>query len=177
MKRNTIRNDQPEVSTHLIVERGVFPNNDRLPLLVFKGAFQFDTKLDPDLIEKAFAENAWRGSWRNGLYPFHHYHSTAHEVLGVYSGSVRVEFGGEDGLIIAAGAGDVLVLPAGLCHKNLWSSHDFRVLGAYPAGTTWDMNYGKKGERPKADENIARVPLPESDPVYGTGGYLLKHWT
>lgn len=162
--------------TYLIGESGLFPNNDRLPLLVFKGAFQFDTRLDPDLIEETFAKNMWRGSWRNGLYPFHHYHSTAHEVLGIYSGSVRVEFGGESGLKIVANAGDVLVLPAGLCHKNLWSSHDFRVLGAYPDGTTWDMNYGKEGERPEADENIARVPLPVHDPVYGTGAYLVQYW-
>lgn len=174
MKRNTI---QAEPIAHLLTERGVFPNNDRLPLLVYNGAFSFEEKPDPDLIEQTFAKNKWRGSWRNGLYPFHHYHSTAHEVLGVYSGSVRIEFGGEEGLILAAGAGDVLVLPAGLCHKNLWSSHDFRVLGAYPAGTSWDMNYGKEEERPRADQNIARVPLPESDPVYGTGGYLVKHWS
>jgi uncharacterized protein YjlB len=145
--------------------------------MVIQGAFQFDGKPDPDLIEKTFAQNQWKGSWRNGLYPFHHYHSTAHEVLGVYSGSVRVEFGGENGIKMAAAAGDVLVLPAGLCHKNVWSSHDFRVLGAYPSGTTWDMNYGKGGERPTADENIAQVPLPEYDPVYGKDGVLFKHWS
>jgi uncharacterized protein YjlB len=174
MTRNTI---QAEPITHLIAERGVFPNNKRLPLLVYKGAFSFEDKLEPDLIEQTFAGNQWNGSWRNGLYPFHHYHSTAHEVLGVYSGSVRVEFGGVEGLIIAASAGDVLVLPAGLCHKNQWSSHDFRVLGAYPAGTTWDMNYGKEGERPQADENIARVPLPQNDPLYGSGGFLTKYWS
>jgi uncharacterized protein YjlB len=87
-----------------------------------------------------------------------------------------VQLGGEDGLKLAAGVGDVLVLPAGLAHKNLWSSHDFRVVGAYPRGTTWDMNYGKPGERPGADENIARVPLPENDPVFGAGGVLLNYW-
>jgi len=145
-------------------------------LLVYKGAFSSAENLDPGVIEKAFLKNGWKNSWRNGLYPFHHYHSTAHEVLGIYSGSVRVEFGGEDGLMIVAGAGDVLVLPAGLAHKNIWSSHDFRVVGAYPAGTSWDMNYGKDGERPETDENIARVPLPENDPVYGDEGKLLQHW-
>ena len=173
MKHNTT---QAEPIVHLLGERGVFPNNDRLPLLIYQGAFPFKDKQDPDLIAETFANNKWSGSWRNGLYPFHHYHSTAHEVLGVYTGSVRIEFGGDEGLILAAGAGDVLILPAGLCHKNLWSSHDFRVVGAYPSGTTWDMNYGKEGERPQADENIARVPLPPNDPVYGREGYLLKHW-
>lgn len=168
--------EQPEIAAHLIKEKEPFPNNDLLPLLVCKGAFSFQGKLDPGVIENTFAKNGWEGSWRNGLYPFHHYHSTAHEVLGVYSGSVRVQFGGEEGLMIVAEAGDVLVLPAGLAHKNIWSSHDFRVVGAYPAGTSWDMNYGKEGERPGADENIARVSLPENDPVYGADAILLKHW-
>jgi len=176
MMKNQEINDQPKVISHLVREKGIFPNNNQLPLLVLQGVFLVKEKLDPALIEKSFSDNKWKGSWRNGLYPFHHYHSTAHEVLGIYSGSVRVEFGGEDGLKIAAAAGDVLILPAGLCHKNLWSSHDFRVVGAYPAGTTWDMNYGKEGERPKADENIARVPLPFTDPVYGSEGFLMKHW-
>jgi len=169
-------NKQPEVLIHLIKENGPFPNNRHLPLLVYQGAFSFRRGLDPKLIEKTFSSNAWVGSWRNGLYPFHHYHSTAHEVLGIYSGSVRVQLGGEAGLKLAAGAGDVLILPAGLAHKNLWSSHDFRVVGAYPQGTTWDMNYGKTGERPAVDENIALVPLPENDPVYGAMGALGKHW-
>lgn len=169
-------NPNPEVLSHLIRDNGTFPNNNNIPLLVFRGAFLFQEKLDPGFIEKTFADNHWRGNWRNGLYPYHHYHSTAHEVLGIYSGSVRVQFGGEDGLKVVAETGDVLILPAGLAHKNLWSSHDFRVVGAYPAGTGWDMNYGKEGERPAADENIALVPLPSSDPVYGAEGFLSKHW-
>ena len=169
-------NKQAEVLVHLIEESGPFPNNDRLPMLVYQGAFPFRGRPDPGLVEKTFSGNGWVGSWRNGLYPFHHYHSTAHEVLGIYSGSLRVQLGGEDGLKLAAGAGDVLILPAGLAHRNLWSSHDFRVVGAYPRGTAWDMNYGKPGERPGADENIARVPLPENDPAFGAEGMLMKYW-
>jgi uncharacterized protein YjlB len=173
--RQTIHPD-PEVDIHLIRDDGTFPNNGKLPLILYKQAFFTEDRLEPALIEKTFGGNNWRGSWRNGLYPFHHYHSTAHEVLGIYSGSVRVQFGGEDGIKLAAEPGDVLILPAGLAHKNLWSSHDFRVVGAYPAGTTWDMNYGKDGERPGSDANIALVPLPAKDPVYGSDGMLLKHW-
>ena len=169
-------NSDPEVLAHLIKDDGTFPNNEFLPLLIYKKVFPGGEKVDPGLIERTFGKNRWGASWRNGLYPFHHYHSTAHEVLGIYSGSVRVQFGGEEGMLVLAEAGDVLVLPAGMAHKNIWSSHDFRVLGAYPAGTSWDMNYGKDGERPGADQNIARVPLPTVDPVYGQEGYLKKHW-
>lgn len=170
-------NPNPEVLSYLIEDDGTFPNHKHLPLLVCKGVFSGKEEADPDLIERTFSRNKWQGSWRNGLYPFHHYHSTAHEVLGIYAGSVRVQFGGEEGMIVVGYAGDVLVLPAGLAHKNLWSSHDFRVVGAYPAGTSWDMNYGKEGERPGSDKNIAKVSLPLSDPVYGTEGPLKTHWT
>jgi uncharacterized protein YjlB len=169
-------NEHPKVVTHLVGDSGIFPNNPRLPLVILQTAFLFQGTLEPGFIEKTFTENGWTGGWRNGLYPFHHYHSTAHEVLGIYSGSVRVQFGGEEGPEVAAAMGDVLVLPAGLAHRNVWSSHDFRVVGAYPVGTTWDMNYGKEGERPGTDQNIAQVPLPPADPVYGAGRALIDHW-
>jgi uncharacterized protein YjlB len=32
------------------------------------------------------------------------------------------------------------------------------------------------GERPRADENIARVPAPIADPVFGGEGPLAAHW-
>jgi uncharacterized protein YjlB len=38
------------------------------------------------------------------------------------------------------------------------------------------MCYGESGERPQADHNIARVPVPEADPVYGTDGPLIEYW-
>jgi uncharacterized protein YjlB len=173
-------NDQSpkeKVASYLLKDDGVFPNNSGLPLVIYEGAFHFEKLPDPGRIESVFAKNNWRNSWRNGLYPFHHYHSTAHEVLGIYAGSVRVQFGGETGPVVVASVGDVVVIPAGVAHKNLWSSHDFRVVGAYPAGQTWDMNYGKKEERPASDENIRSVSLPLMDPVLGTEGPLVELWS
>ncbi len=70
----------------------------------------------------------------------------------------------------------MVIIPAGVGHKNCGASRDFAVLGAYPAGQKWDMCYGKPGERPQTDQNIARVQLPEGDPVYGAGGPLLERW-
>src|SRR5207244_1516328 len=115
-------------------------------------------------------------SWRNGIYRYHHYHSTAHEVLGVFSGCATVRLGGERGITEKLTAGDVLIIPAGVGHKNLDSSADFGVVGAYPLDQQADMNYGREGERPRADQNIARVARPKSDPIYGEDGALLQYW-
>jgi uncharacterized protein YjlB len=103
-------------------------------------------------------------------------HCKAHEVLGVYRGSAKVQLGGQKGLVVDIHAGDVIIMPAGFAHKNLSPSADFGVVGAYPEGQDWDMNYGKPGERPGADRNIERVALPKQDPIYGAGGPLLEKW-
>jgi hypothetical protein len=34
-----------------------------------------------------FALNGWLGAWVNGVFSFHHFHSTAREVLGIVAGS------------------------------------------------------------------------------------------
>jgi len=70
----------------------------------------------------------------------------------------------------------VLVLPAGVAHCNEGQSQDFRVVGAYPAGSDFDMQYGRPSERPGADQRIARVALPSSDPVLGKRGGLVELW-
>lgn len=169
-------NLDPDLIVHIINDDGTFPNNARLPLLIYKQVFQFSGKGSPEFIEKTIKNNDWGGSWRNGIYPFHHYHSTAHEVLGVYSGTARVQLGGESGQELVINTGDAVVIPAGVAHKNIQSSHDFRVIGAYPPGQSWDMNYGRKGERPDADQNIAIVPIPDTDPLLGISGPLMVHW-
>lgn len=167
---------EPRVGVHLLRDDGVYPNNDRLPLLVYQGALRLEQGNPASAIEALFRENLWGGSWRNGVYGFHHYHSTAHEVLGVYGGRARIQLGGEQGIVLSIERGDVVIIPAGVAHKNLGASSDFFVVGAYPRGQRPDMNYGKPGERPRADENAARVPLPQADPVYAARGLLADQW-
>lgn len=87
-----------------------------------------------------------------------------------------MQLGGEHGVTHEVQAGDVIVIPAGVAHKNLSSSRDFGVVGAYPEGQKMDMNYGKPAERPKADQNIARVALPKMDPVFAESGPLIEKW-
>lgn len=154
---------------------GTFPNNS-LPLLVYKNAVELKADDPAGVFESLFHGNGWSGSWRNGVYGYHHYHSTAHEVLGVYRGSSKITLGGPDGETFEVTPGDVVVIPAGVAHKNEGSSSDFSVVGAYPLGTSPDMNYGKAGERPAADEAIAAVPPPGSDPIYGNVGGLADAW-
>jgi len=155
---------------------GSFPNNERLPLLVYQGALALPQSNPAAIVEDLFESNGWSGSWRNGIYGFHHYHATAHEVLGIYSGSAQVQMGGENGMTLTVRRGDVVIIPAGVAHKNLGAGSNFRVVGAYPPGQRPDMCYGKAGERPQADDHIAGVTLPRMDPVYGTGGPLEAHW-
>jgi len=165
-----------DIIKYNLQDDGTFPNNAKLPLLVYPEAGSLAASDTASTYEALFGQNGWSGSWRNGIYSFHHYHSTAHEVLGVYGGQAKVQVGGDEGVLLSMNPGDVIIIPAGGAHKNIGSSGDFGVVGAYPAGQRWDMNYGKAGERPQADENIAQVPLPEQDPVYGAEGPLLDHW-
>jgi uncharacterized protein YjlB len=87
-----------------------------------------------------------------------------------------LHLGGEKGQKITVKAGDILVIPAGVGHKNLGSSQDFGVVGAYPDGRSWDVMRGQPGDRPKADERIAALPIPTTDPFLGKGDGLTKIW-
>lgn len=145
---------------------GVIPNNS-LPLLLYRNAFDQREKDGAEWLINRFGKNNWTNAWKNGVFSSHHYHSTSHEVLGVYSGKAKLHLGGEQGEKIDVEAGDVIVIPAGVAHKNLGSSRDFRVVGAYPNGSSYDMKTGEKGERYQADKNIASVPIPSTDPLLG----------
>lgn len=163
----------PEPRAELLKDTGEFPNS-KYPALIYQGVLGGSDLASS--FETLFERNGWTDSWRNGLYRTHHYHSTAHEALGVYRGHVKVRLGGPAGPVITLQAGDVAILPAGVAHKNEGQSDDFAVVGAYPSGTSPDMNYGKAGERPEADRNIARVARPSHDPVTGASGALLRLW-
>jgi uncharacterized protein YjlB len=154
---------------------GIFPNSP-LPLLLYRQALAVGTENLASIFEERFAENKWTNSWRDGVYSFPHYHSTSHEVLGIYAGSAKLRLGGEHGKNVEVHAGDAIVIPAGVAHRNISASDDFGVVGAYPGGRDWDLLRGLPGERPKADHNIAALPTPDNDPIYGAKGPLRQMW-
>jgi uncharacterized protein YjlB len=164
-----------KVAVYLFEDDGAIPNNPALPFLICEGGLGREGT-DPARCESLFAANGWGGAWRNGIFSFPHYHSTAHEVLGVCCGEARVRLGGGAGIETTLRAGDVVVIPAGGGHQNLGSSPDLLVVGAYPAGQEWDVCRGRPDERPRVLENIARVPLPDRDPLHGAEGPLVEHW-
>lgn len=168
--------DQVDVRTFRLGDDGQIPNHPRWPLVVYRGALP-ETEDPAAACEALFEENGWGGTWRNGIFSYHHY-STSHEALGVVRGQARVAFGGENGVEAAVRPGDVAVLPAGTGHCLLDSSSDFLVVGAYPRGQEeYDLCTGEPGERPDALERIRVVPRPDADPVYGSDGPLLQHWS
>jgi uncharacterized protein YjlB len=166
----------PQAKAFPFDDDGVFPNHAYLPLLYYPQALRLEAGAAEPVIQHLYAANRWEGSWVNGVYDYHHYHSTAHEVLAVSVGQAELQFGGPRGLRVAARTGDVVVVPAGVAHKRLHASGGFTVVGAYPRGQRYDICFGRADERPAADRRIAAVPLPERDPLFGLRGPLMQHW-
>ncbi len=163
-----------KVVAHLLAPCGPIPNHPRWPLLVYSDAVALSGSDPAAIFEALFARNRWPAAWRNGVHPFHHYHSDGHEVLGVYSGEVTVQFGGEAGVVLTARPGDVMVLPAGTGHRKLSSTGALGVVGAYPEGT--NPSTTRRAYSPETLSEIAAALLPASDPVLGAGGPLFEHW-
>ncbi len=165
-----------DCDTYYFDDDGSIPNNAELPFLLYSGALDRG-QCNPATVKEMLNNNGWTGAWINGIYSYHHYHSTAHEVLVVTGGSATVKFGGEQGEELQVKQGDAVIIPAGVGHCNINSSMGFQVVGAYPGGQSWDLCKGKPGERPGVLENIKSVPLPQTDPITGEREPLLKYWT
>lgn len=158
---------------------GQVPNNP-LPALVYKSARDLSGSTDPESeVESLFKRNGWgRDMWRDGVYPYVHYHPKIHEALGVARGSAILRIGGNAGETLTVSPGDVLVLPAGTGHQQLSASADFCVIGTYPPEGEYSLcRAGDLEAYTHGLQTAPEVPVPASDPVHGTGGPLRQLWT
>jgi uncharacterized protein YjlB len=173
--RDAVRARKPQPT--LFEDDGAIPNHPKLPFIHYRSPVRLTNSGDPAaLFEKLFESNGWKGSWRNGIYDYVHYHSKTHEVLGVARGEACVRFGGDKGKVIELHAGDVVILPAGTGHQRISASRDLVVVGAYPTPDDYDECRGSAAEHEAALKTIGKVRVPAKDPVYGGGGPLTKLW-
>jgi uncharacterized protein YjlB len=153
---------------------GWMPNNEQLPALLYRNAIPVEGSDPAALFEKQFERNGWPPQWRDGVYEFHHYHSTAHEVLGFAAGHAKLILGGENGHVVEVSPGDVAVLPTGTGHCKLQASEEFLVVGAYPPDQQFDICRSAPSD--EAMQRMRRLAFPNSDPITGAKGPLTTIW-
>jgi uncharacterized protein YjlB len=156
---------------------GDVPNHPRWPMIVYTQAIPPETFGRFEYaFDELFGRNGWPAAWRNGIYPFTHYHSRTHEALGIARGEATVQLGGKSGKTFTARAGDALLLPAGTGHKCISSSPDLLVIGAYPPGSKYDLMRSGEPDKAAIRARIAKVAKPDTDPVLGAAGAMIKLW-
>lgn len=164
-----------KIESFVLPEHDWVPNNPKLPVLLYRGAVGVAScEETAKAFEEKFEANGWPPQWRDGVYDYHHYHSTAHEALGVAAGTATLTIGGPGGRDIRVEPGDALVLPTGTGHSSIKASDDFVVVGAYPQGQDWDICREAPSE--EARQRMAALPVPGADPIEGHTGALTERW-
>ena len=151
-KINIIRN--------ILSDDGQFPNNALLPLLIYQKAMNLPGTGRTKMVMEFLETNGWVNAWENGVYDYHHYHSSAHEVLVIVKGSARIQFGGPGGVAFLVEETDCVIIPAGVAHMAIDLYDDFTCVGAYPAGQDRQRN---QQYREMDDARERRAPQPAGE--------------
>tara|TARA_R110000796_G_scaffold152998_1_gene269383 strand:+ start:1857 stop:2375 length:519 start_codon:yes stop_codon:yes gene_type:complete len=164
----------PPETLHLDSDETTGYPNSPLPVLIYRQVLDTGSAEErAESFEAMFQRHGWLPAWRYHLYDFDHFHSTAHEALGIFRGQARARLGGPNGQETVLKAGDVLVLPAGMGHASVEASDDFCMVGAYPPGQEPEIERGDPTQLEAAQARVADVALPGYSPV---GGPLAALW-
>nr|WP_290693445.1 cupin domain-containing protein [Halomonas sp. UBA3074] len=168
-----MKDSQPEL-LHLDSDEVTGYPNSPLPVLIYRQVLDTGSAEErAESFEAMFKRHGWPPAWRYHLYDFDHFHSTAHEALGIFRGKARARLGGPNGQETVLNEGDVLVLPAGMGHASVEADEDFCMVGAYPPGQKAEIERGDPAQLAAAQERAADVNLPKDSPV---GGSLATLW-
>ncbi|WP_413528488.1 cupin [Rahnella inusitata] len=154
---------------------GGVPNN-KLPVMIYHRVIPPNVVDNADYLEHLFRSNGWPPQWRYPVYTFTHFHSNTHEALGVFAGTARLQLGGENGKIIEVKMGDVLLLPAGIGHKQISADEEFMLVGAYPPEMKADLCHDEPAQLTARTKAVVAVPLPATDPVTGHNEGSMITW-
>ncbi|MER0238325.1 hypothetical protein [Fulvimarina sp. MAC8] len=166
------------VETHLFSATEDIPNSE-LPLIVITGEIASD-EATAAKVQARFEANGWQGTWVYTVFDYWHFHLDGHEVLTCVSGEAVVGFGGDEdegGIALPMSPGDTVVVPAGVGHKRLEASSDFQVAGGYPPGQSGAITRAGSVDVEGAREEIAKLALPETDPVTGKAPGAIGVWS
>jgi uncharacterized protein YjlB len=156
--------------------------NSVLPLLIYRGVVKFVDPSHPGTLEslkRMTGRHGWRVDWveTDAIYPYQHFHSTAHEVLLVMDDWAVLMLGGDKGTILTVARGDAIAIPAGVVHQRISrSDHKFMVAGLYLEGVEWDLLEPSIQNRELVRQRVASVLLPSADPFWGKKGPLMQYW-
>jgi uncharacterized protein YjlB len=149
------------------------PNNPRYPAVLARNALNGGN--DDRAVRALMEQNGWRGTWTWRVFDYHHFHPDAFEALAVAKGGATLMLGGPQGETVEVEAGDVMILPPGFGHCQIAMREGFQICGAYPRGQTdYTVVRGSDGYDEAMLRQIAAVAKPETDPVWGGGGPLLR---
>lgn len=149
--------------------------NSALPLVVWKGRLPGEAR-EGRAACALYRRNGWSGTWVYTVYPFWHFHTHGHEVLGCVAGRARIGFGGDAGVVIDVDQGDVAVVPAGVGHRKMQATDDFLMAGGYPSGQQGNIVRPGELDDERIAAEIRRVSLPETDPVTGLADGVVGVW-
>jgi len=135
-------------------------SNSLLPVLLYRAVLPRNAGDKAAAFRERFKRTGWTGIWTDTVYDYTHFHSNAHEVLGIAEGKVTLRLGGEGGSLFRLRAGDMLVLPAGVGHRRVGEAAGLKVIGAYPRGQShYDMK--------RQGRAVPKIELPSADPFFG----------